>query len=946
VTEYKRLETEIREARNRLHHLLSESPAVIYSVPLGATATNFISANVRALLGYRPEQIVGDRTWWLSHVHPDDHDKVAASADSSKWPSGSIRRRYRLRTLAGNYIWVEDQCAVIHDANGKPTELVGSLVNITGTISANERLEKIALNIPGMVYQYLLRSDGTACFPYASGGIHDIYGVSPDAVAEDASSVIPLIHPSDVARVADSIETSASNLSHWHCEYRIRQPRGRELWVEGHATPERLPNGDTLWHGYISEITQRKQAEIALRASEASLANAQRIARLGSWDWDITNGTLHWSDEIYRIFGLLPQEFSATYEAFLERVHPDDRDEVINAVNAALANHAPYSIEHRIVLPDGEERIGGVVGQVKAGDDDKPSHMSGTVLDVTERKRSEERIRLLASVFEHGQEGILITDADQNIVAVNRSFTRLTGYEPHEAIGNTPKMLRSGWQDGEFYREMWRSLTETGAWKGELRDRRKNGELYVEWLTILAVTNDKGEVTNYIGMFEDITQEKEAEERIAHLAYHDTLTDLANRRLFEDRLEQALRHAHRASTSTALLYVDLDRFKPINDTFGHKAGDLLLKEVAQRLRGCVRDSDTVARLGGDEFALILHGVAQNQATLTAQRVIDALARAFQIDHHDVFIGASIGIGLYPSDGVDATSLIKHADIAMYQAKQAGRNTYRFFKPEMNIGALERLQLENDLRRAIELQEFELYYQPQVDIATGTIVGAEALIRWHHPERGLIAPATFIRICEETGLIVPIGVWVLEQACRQAVAWQSTAPNGFRVAINLSARQFQPQIVDTVRDTLQRTGATPQMLELELTESMVMQDPDAAIELLHAMAELGIRLAIDDFGTGYSSLSYLKRFPLHKLKVDRSFVQDIPADSNDAAITAATIALAHSLNLAVIAEGVETSEQLAFLRRHDCDQFQGYYCSHPVPADEFRKLLAKERCIDA
>lgn len=291
-------------------------------------------------------------------------------------------------------------------------------------------------------------------------------------------------------------------------------------------------------------------------------------------------------------------------------------------------------------------------------------------------------------------------------------------------------------------------------------------------------------------------------------------------------------------------------------------------------------------------------------------------------------------------------LTKHADIAMYQAKQAGRNTYRFFKPEMNIGALERLQLENDLRRAIELQEFELYYQPQVDIATGTIVGAEALIRWHHPERGLIAPATFIRICEETGLIVPIGVWVLEQACRQAVAWQSTAPNGFRVAINLSARQFQPQIVDTVRDTLQRTGATPQMLELELTESMVMQDPDAAIELLHAMAELGIRLAIDDFGTGYSSLSYLKRFPLHKLKVDRSFVQDIPADSNDAAITAATIALAHSLNLAVIAEGVETSEQLAFLRRHDCDQFQGYYCSHPVPADEFRKLLAKERCIDA
>ena len=697
-----------------------------------------------------------------------------------------------------------------------------------------------------------------------------------------------------------------------------------------------------------NEALEQRVAErtAELRTSEANLATAQRIANLGSWDWDIVNGSLHWSDEIYRIFGLLPREFSATYEAFLERIHPNDRTQVTNAVNEALAKRKPYAIEHRILRSDGEERVVFEQGEVKFHDDGTPCYMHGTVLDITERKRDEERIRLLAGVFEHSLEGMLITDAKQNIMAVNRSFTRLTGYLPDEVIGKKPKLLGSGWHDKEYYEQLWRSLTEHGVWKGELRDRRKNGELYVEWLTIIAVKNDKDEVINYIGMFEDVTQEKEAEERIAHLAYHDTLTDLANRRLFEDRLEQALRHAHRALTHTALLFVDLDRFKPINDTLGHKAGDLLLKEVARRLSSCVRDSDTAARLGGDEFAVILHSVDQNQATHTAQRILDALSHVFRIEQHDIFIGASIGIAIYPSDGVDVTTLVKHADIAMYQAKQAGRNTHRFFKPEMNIGALERLQLENDLRRAIEQQEFELYYQPQVDIASGRIVGAEALVRWHHPERGLLTPAAFIRTCEETGLIVPLGEWVLEQACRQTVDWQAQLPEGFRVAVNLSARQFQPQVLDTVRTTLERTGASPHTLELELTESMVMQDPDIAIGLLRSMADLGILLAIDDFGTGYSSLSHLKRFPLHKLKVDRSFVQDIPGDANDAAITIATIALGRSLNMAVIAEGVETSEQLAFLRQHGCDQYQGYYCSHPVPATEFLKLLAKKHCIDA
>ncbi|WP_321527866.1 EAL domain-containing protein [Sedimenticola selenatireducens] len=681
----------------------------------------------------------------------------------------------------------------------------------------------------------------------------------------------------------------------------------------------------------------------ALRQREKSLLDAQRIASLGGWEWQTEKDRFVWSDQMYRIFGLSPEAFTPSYSALLEYVHADDRAAVMNAVNEHKIGQARFDIEFRLIRSDGAERVVQSEGEFIRNGEGDVVIVRGTALDITERKQAEKRLRLLASVFEHSLEGITITDPHLKILEVNPAFTSITGYSAQEVVGKTPKVLSSGWHDADYYSEMWRSLNDTGHWQGEMIDRRKNGELFTEWLTISTVYDYQGQLINYVGVFYDTTEKKEAEQRIARLAYYDSLTQLANRSLFGDRLEQALRQSRRNNSSVSLMYIDLDRFKTVNDSLGHKAGDLLLKQVAGRLQECVRESDTVARLGGDEFALILENIDQVQASHIAQKLIQRLGRSFSLEGSEAFIGASIGISIYPNDGTDIASLIKHADIAMYRAKERGRNNYQFFLPEMNAGADERLFLENGLRYAIERNELEVYYQPQVRLEDGKIIGVEALLRWHHSVLGAVSPVRFIPIAEESGLINQIGEWVLEQACLQYRAWGDVVDSEFRMAVNLSARQFNSNIVAMVASVLQRSGVDAANLELEITESMVMQDADSSIQLLASLKELGVYLAIDDFGTGYSSLSYLKRFPLDKLKVDRAFVSDLPDNEEDAAIANAVIVLAKSLGLQVIAEGVETLEQILFLHDQGCDEIQGYYCSRPLPADEITPLLRQKKC---
>jgi diguanylate cyclase (GGDEF)-like protein/PAS domain S-box-containing protein len=563
---------------------------------------------------------------------------------------------------------------------------------------------------------------------------------------------------------------------------------------------------------------------------------------------------------------------------------------------------------------------------------------------VAAHERNGQSLRLAAAVFDSATEGIIITARDGSILRVNPAFTTLTGYLPDEVIGRNPRMFSSGRHDTAYYRTLWHALLTSGHWQGEIWNRRKNGEEYPEWLSISSIRAPSGEIDHFVATFSDITERKRAQDEIIHQAYHDALTNLPNRVLFKDRLEQALAFAHRMRhKKVALLFIDLDRFKLVNDSLGHAVGDQLLQQVATRLRGIGRQSDTLARLGGDEFTILLPDVDHvEEARGVADKVIAALKQPFVIEGRDIFVSASIGISMYPDDGADVDVLMKHADTAMYRVKKEGRNGFRIYTHALDQRSLRRLELDNQLHKALESRQLVLHYQPQFDLADGRIRGVEALLRWEHPELGTISPAEFIPLAEESGLIVPIGAWVLEAACRQAHAWKMAGFPDFVMSVNLSVRQFfREDIARLVKRAMIDYCLAAHVLELEITESVAMDDVVYTIRTLETLAASGLRLAIDDFGTGYSSLSQLKKMPVEILKIDRSFVQDITSNPDDAEIVNAVITMAHRLGLKVIAEGVENQAQLDHLRAQHCDFAQGYFLGRPFPAGELERMLRKQ-----
>jgi diguanylate cyclase (GGDEF)-like protein/PAS domain S-box-containing protein len=561
--------------------------------------------------------------------------------------------------------------------------------------------------------------------------------------------------------------------------------------------------------------------------------------------------------------------------------------------------------------------------------------ITGVARDVTERMKTEEELRLAASVFEGSHECIMIMDIDKKVIDVNHAFTKITGYSvPEISALQLREFLTSEQFDEQTCELIWHVVDEHDSWQGEVWYRRKNGEVFPAWQNMSALRNDQGEPIRYIGVFTDISEKKATEERIHHLAHFDVLTGLPNRVLLEDRLDNALRRMRRAHSRLGVLFLDLDRFKTINDSLGHPVGDKLLQSVAKRLKDVVREQDIVARLGGDEFLLILEGLSEPEyAGAVAQKVIDNLCEKVQIDQHELFVGASIGISIYPDDGGDPETLIKNADVAMYRAKDTGRNNYQFYTPELTRLSMERFELERDLRLALERDELQLHYQPQVAFDSHKCIGVEALLRWQHPERGMIPPDKFIPLAEETGLILSLGRWVLLKACQEARKWQEQG-TPLAVAVNISGHQIIfDNLLSTVKEALQETGLDPTLLELEITEGFMLNHAEEGVKALEQLHTLGISLSIDDFGTGYSSLSYLKRLPIDRLKIDKSFVQGLPESGDDAAIITTIIAMAKSLNLGVIAEGVETETQLHFLNEMDCNEFQGFYLSRPLPVDD-------------
>lgn len=758
-----------------------------------------------------------------------------------------------------------------------------------------------------------------------------------------------LVHPDDRQRLMDATDRVLAQGGPHAIDVRVVLPSGVEKMVHSQGEVTFDADGRAVrMSGTLQDITQRKTTETALRASELRYKEAQRLAKVGNWEWNLADDGNWWSEELYRILEEDPDSYEASFENFLEKVHPDDRQALVDGTrNVSPSPDAYAPAEIRLLFAGGRQKAVEQRVEVRVDERGHPAAVIGTIRDVTEQRELQNQLReseaRYASTVELAAIGIAHVDADGRFISVNRQLCEMLGYAKEELLRLTVKDVSHPEDANVTDEERARLHTgETESLKAEKRYLRKDGMTIWVRITSTLCRNDEGEPLHDISIVEDISDRKAAEARVKYLATHDELTGLPNRAVFSEMVNHVIESARRHERQCALLFIDLDRFKVVNDSLGHEAGDMLLKEMAARLSGCMRKSDVVARLGGDEFVVLLEDLKDSvAATDVARKILSSLLEPVEIMGQECRVTASIGIALYPRDAQDGSSLMKRADMAMYLAKEEGKNNYQFYSSESSPMSVERLVLETLLGRALQQNELSIQYQAKVDVRSGLIKGAEALLRWWNPELGTVSPTQFIPVAEDTGLIVPIGKWVLKAACEQNVAWQRQGLPRIVMAVNLSPRQFKdPGLLNDIAEVLEQTGLAPELLELEITESMIMHNVEHAAERVAALKNLGVRLAIDDFGTGYSSLSQLKRFPIDTLKVDRSFVKDIPDNAEDRAITEAIISLGKTLGVTVVAEGVETDVQHAFLRDHACDEMQGFYFSRPCHPDALAEQLKR------
>jgi diguanylate cyclase (GGDEF)-like protein/PAS domain S-box-containing protein len=941
ITKRKRTEEAIQESEERFRSLVETTDEWIWAIDLNGRHT-YSNPSIETILGYTPEEIVGTQS--LSLLHEQDQKKVAAALPTfinskTAWKGWILRWRHK----DGSYKYLESNATPIMNSSGEITGFRGVDRDISQQRQALKELREEQertrqyLEVAGVI---MLSLDINGKVQMINRKGCEILGYPKEEILQRDwfSNFLPSADAEPIrASFKKLIEGNISPMEYYENPVRTRGDGLRLIaWrnvlltdSEGHITGV-LASG--------ADITDQRQAELEVKQANTEWNYAMDFFDEPIYLLDLERRIVRANQAFYKLTHSSKEAVIGRHIA--EILHPqgeespcpvcraqeEKRDTVITMETDHADNPTGLPIE--------------VICRVIRNHVNEPTGILMTIRDLSRARQTQEKLSQSAAVFESTIEGIMITDPDLNIIAINPAFTNITGYTEAEAIGETPRLLKSERHKRDFYRELWDLLNKNEGWQGEIWNRRKNGEIYPEWLTISIVRDDNGKISNYIGVFSDISQLKQSQTRLEFLAHHDPLTSLPNRLLFGARLEHAIERARRNEAMVALLFLDLDRFKHINDSLGHTVGDALLEAVAQRFTELTREDDTVARLGGDEFVILMEEIDDSEyAAVLAEKIIKSLSAPFNVLEHELFVGTSIGISLFPQDGDNVEQLLSNADSAMYRAKDLGRSNYQFYTKELTAHAFEHMLLGGQLRKAIEQEQFVIHYQPQIDLINNKVIGVEALIRWQHPEHGLIPPGQFIPLAEDTNLIIPLGDWVLREACKQANSWLDAGIEFGYISVNVAGPQIhQDSLLKTVSEILTETKLPPERLELEITETFIMEQDAPAIELLLSLRRLGVSLAIDDFGTGYSSLSYLKQLPVNKLKIDRSFVNDLPEDENDAAITRAIIALGHSMLFTVIAEGVETETQRNFLIKEGCEQAQGYLYSKPVSADKITILL--------
>ncbi len=946
ITERTRAELAERELSTRLQTVTATAPIILWALDCDGFIT-FSEGHILYRLGLEPGQIVGQSVFDVYADNPNVIEVCRRALDGEVCEEIAYVQG---RTFA---VYVAPRWNENHEQIG----VVGISHDITEQFQAQQalleseaRFERIMPNVPGMVFRFERKANGEQNFLYVSEACREMFGVAPEAALQDAELLLGTIVPEEQASFRRSVVQSAHSLDDWKLEMNIALPTGEKRWIRGEARPIELEKGAIVWDGILIDLTANRAAAEALQQSESALDEAQKLAHIGSFTWNLRTGETLWSDEMYRMFEIEIGAPVPAPEEAIARYHPDDCETLMTLMQERSVGRGADDTTVRLVRRDGTIRYLETRVSLQYDDDGEPLIMTGSLQDVTARVEAERALRESEERYALAARGTNDGLWDWNLVAdeiyYSSHWKAMLGYAD-DAIGNAPDewLGRIHPDDiGGVRAHIDAHLRGQNA-QCECEYRLQNEAGEYRWMLGRgqALFNEEGVATRLSGSQTDITERKIAENQLEYNAFYDTaLTNLPNRALFAERLDRTIARGNRNPEHTfAVLFLDIDRFKKINDSLGHMTGDRLLIEASARFQKCVRPGDTVARFGGDEFAILLDDVGGiDDVNQVADRIHAELDVPFQLDGHEPFVTVSMGIVLGQGDTANAEELLRSADTAMYRAKGAGRGRHEIFEATMRARAVKMLEMETDLWRALERDELRLHYQPIIELEGGKICGLEALVRWQHPERGLVSPGDFIPLAEESGLIVPIGWWVLEEACRQALAWQGEF-GPMWMSVNLSPKQLsQPDIFERVQGALERTGLDPHLLKLEVTESVFMENTAAAARMLQQIKQMGVRFSMDDFGTGYSSLSYLHRFPLDTIKIDRSFVSQMQPGARDHQIVNTIVSMARGLKMEVVAEGVETAQQLADLREMRCGYAQGFYMSRPQPHAQIEELLGR------